>query len=94
MQVITIQSEAFLEIVQKLDEIKAKVNEEKSKQPLTDVWLDNQQVCDLLKISIRTLQTYRDEGTISFSQIGSKIYYKASDIENHLNKHYNKAFKR
>lgn len=94
MQVITIQSEAFLEIVQKLDEIKAKVNEEKSKQPLSDVWLDNQQVCDLLKISIRTLQTYRDEGTISFSQIGSKIYYKASDIENHLNKHYNKAFKR
>ena len=94
MQVITIQSEAFQEIINKLDEIKTKVSEQKNKQPLTDVWLDNQQVCDLLKVSTRTLQTYRDEGFISFSQIGSKIYYKASDIENHLNKHYNKAFKR
>lgn len=94
MQVITIQSEAFHEIINKLEEIKTKVSEEKGKQPLSDTWLDNTQVCDLLKISSRTLQTYRDEGIISFSQIGSKIYYKASDIETHLNKHYNKAFRR
>ena len=94
MEVITIQAQAFQEIVTKIDHILAKVTEEKSKQPLTEIWLDNQQVCELLKVSIRTLQTYRDEGMISFSQIGSKIYYKASDIETHLTKHYNKAFKR
>jgi len=94
MQVITIQSEAFEQIISKLEEIKTKVNEEKGKQPLSDTWLDNGQVCELLKISSRTLQTYRDEGIVSFSQIGSKIYYKAADIESHLNKHYNKAFRR
>ena len=94
MQVITIQSEAFQEIVTKLDKIMTKMTEEKSKQPLSEVWLDNQQVCELLKISVRTLQTYRDEGVLTFSQIGSKIYYRASDIEAHLNKHLNKAFKR
>ncbi|MDX2190789.1 MAG: helix-turn-helix domain-containing protein [Bacteroidota bacterium] len=94
MQVITIQSEAFHEIINKLDEIKTKVLEEKGKQPLTDVWLDNAQVCELLKVSSRTMQTYRDEGIVSFSQVGSKIYYKASDIEAHLNRHYNKAFRR
>lgn len=94
MQVITIQSDAFQEIMNKIDEIKNKVNEEKSKQPLTDVWLDNAQVCELLKVSSRTMQTYRDEGIVSFSQVGSKIYYKASDVEAHLNKHYHKAFRR
>lgn len=94
MQVITIQSEAFHDITNKLDEILTKVKEEKGKQPLSDTWLDNAQVCELLKISSRTLQTYRDEGIISFSQTGSKIYYKASDIEAHLNKHYNKAFRK
>ncbi|MDX2190990.1 MAG: helix-turn-helix domain-containing protein [Bacteroidota bacterium] len=94
MQVITIQSEAFHEIVNKLDEIKTKVLEEKGKQPLTDIWLDNTQVCELLKVSTRTMQTYRDEGIVSFSQVGSKIYYKASDIEAHLQRHYNKAFRR
>jgi predicted site-specific integrase-resolvase len=35
----------------------------------------------LLRISTRTLQSYRDEGKLNFSQIGNKIYYKVSDVE-------------
>jgi hypothetical protein len=49
-------------------------------------WLDNESVCKLLRISKRTLQSYRDNGTIPFSQIGHKCYYKASDIEQIINK--------
>lgn len=30
-------------------------------------WLDNQEVCEILNISKRTLQTYRDNGTLPFS---------------------------
>lgn len=44
-------------------------------------WLDNQDVCLLLNISPRTLQTLRDNGTIAFSRINNKIYYKEEDIE-------------
>ena len=47
----------------------------------------------LLKISKRTAQHYRDAGMISFAQVGNKIYYKVADIDELLNKHYNKAFK-
>lgn len=43
-------------------------------------WLDSQDVCMLLNISKRTLQTYRDTGKISFSQISHKIYYKHEDV--------------
>ena len=46
---------------------------------------DNKQVCELLKISSRTLQTYRDTGVLPFSQIGRKCYYKAIDIEQFIN---------
>ena len=46
-----------------------------------------------MHISKRTAQTWRDEGKISFSQIGSKIYYKMKDVEVLLDKNYNKAFK-
>jgi hypothetical protein len=46
-----------------------------------------------MKISKRTAQTWRDEGKISFSQVGSKIYYKLSDVEKLLQEHYNKSFK-
>jgi transcriptional regulator of NAD metabolism len=44
-------------------------------------WLDNQDVCLLLNISPRTLQTLRDNGTLAYSQISHKIYYKPKDVE-------------
>ena len=47
-----------------------------------------------MNISKRTAQTWRDEGVVSFSQIGSKIYYRMSDVEKLLEKNYNKAFKK
>ena len=42
---------------------------------------DNQEVCLLLGFSKRTLQYYRSSRRLAYSQIGSKIYYKSSDIE-------------
>jgi MerR family transcriptional regulator, repressor of the yfmOP operon len=53
--------------------------------------LSSEEVCSLLMISKRTLQSYRDRGILPFSQIGRKIYYKASDIDEYLNRHYVKA---
>ena len=44
-------------------------------------WLDNQDVCQMLNISPRTLQTLRDNGTLAFSQINHKVYYKPEDVE-------------
>ncbi len=54
-------------------------------------WIDNQDVCFILNISPRTLQTYRDTGKLSFSKINHKVYYKRLDIqkliENSQNQH-------
>ena len=44
-------------------------------------WLDNQDVCLLLNISPRTLQTFRDNGTLAYSQISHKTYYKPDDVK-------------
>ncbi len=44
-------------------------------------WLDNQEVCLLLKVSPRTLQTLRDNGTLAYTQICHKTYYKPEDVE-------------
>ena len=46
-----------------------------------DDWLDNQDVCQMLNISPRTLQTLRDNGTLAYSQINRKVYYKPEDVE-------------
>ena len=42
-------------------------------------WLHNGDVCQLLDISKRTLQHYRDTNVLSFAQIGHKCYYKRED---------------
>ena len=44
-------------------------------------WLDNQDVCQILIISPRTLQTLRQNGTLAYSQIEHKVYYKPEDVE-------------
>ncbi len=53
-------------------------------------WLDNQEVCLILKISPRTLQNLRDTDQISYSQMGRKIYYKKKDIQKFIEKHHGK----
>jgi hypothetical protein len=55
--------------------------------PLSD-WLDNQDVMQALHISTRTLQTLRSNGTLPYSRIGNKIYYKRSDIQRILQDNY------
>lgn len=92
MEVITIQSEAFQAIIKRMDEMNAALTQ-KQKNP-EDTFLDNQEFIQLMNISKRTAQAWRDEGIISFSQIGSKIYYRMSDIQKLLNGNYRSAFKK
>jgi predicted flap endonuclease-1-like 5' DNA nuclease len=53
--------------------------------------LDNSQFIELMGISQKLAQTWRDNGVISFSQVGNKIYYRISDIQELLNKTYRKS---
>ena len=92
MEVVTFQSEVYKEFASKLDAINHRLTA-KEKEP-KEKWLDNQELMLMLKISKRTAQHYRDSGLISFSQVGNKIYYKLSDVEELLKAHYNKAFKK
>jgi uncharacterized protein YbcC (UPF0753/DUF2309 family) len=92
MEVITIQSEAFQELINSIQEIKSKIDTKHKEQPLPETWLDISDTCKLLHISKRTLQNYRDQGIISFSQIAGKIYFRATDIQAHLERHYIKSF--
>lgn len=44
-------------------------------------WMDNQDVCRMLNISPRTLQTLRNNGTLAYSQINHKTYYRPEDVQ-------------
>lgn len=51
-------------------------------------WLDNQDVMQLLHICPRTLQTLRSNGTLPFSRIGNKLFYRRADIQQILKDNY------
>lgn len=53
-----------------------------------EVYLTGEEVCSLLRLSTRTLQDYRDSGTIAYCKIGGKILYRQSDIQAMLERHY------
>lgn len=54
-----------------------------------EVYLTSEEVCKQLKVSSRTLQEYRSNGSLAFYKIGGKILYKQTDIQAMLEKHYN-----
>lgn len=77
-------------IFDEIDSLRKELKAEKAKtsKKLSETWLDNQEVMELLKISPRTLQNLRDSKSLPFSKIGGKIYYKASDVEKILDENY------
>jgi len=53
-----------------------------------DDWVDGYVVMKMLNISPRTLQTLRSNGTLPFSRIGNKLFYRKSDILKILSHNY------
>lgn len=55
---------------------------EKSKASFgNERFMTDKEVSAWLKVSRRTLQDYRNNGMVSYYQLGGKIFYKESDIE-------------
>lgn len=55
---------------------------EKSKASFgNERFMTDKEVSAWLKVSRRTLQAYRNNGMVSYYQLGGKILYKESDIE-------------
>lgn len=44
-------------------------------------WLDSDDVCRLLCVSPRTLQTMRENGTLAYTKINHKVYYRPEDVK-------------
>lgn len=57
-----------------------------------EYYITNEQLSQLLHLSKRTLQDYRDKGILPFVALEGKILYQESDIERLLQQNYVKAF--
>ena len=83
MEVVIIERKTFEALMADVSSLTEKVNRlcgRESDRRMTK-WMDNEEVCRLLRLSPRTLQTMRDKGLIACSQIGKKFYYRREDVE-------------
>ena len=87
MDVITIESEAYKDLVTKINAIAKFVVEHQEDDTTNpdDMWVDSYEVCTFLKISERTLQRLRSNRIISYSIISGKSYYTIAEIKRLLN---------
>lgn len=92
MEVYILSKAQFSELTTRLDTLQNLLNTQSdtSKKSI----MDNEAFLQHMGISKRTAQSWRDDGKISFSQVGNKIYYKMADVDKLLAEHYNKSFKR
>lgn len=84
MEVITIDSEAFKKLVAKIDGIASfvvKAEQSKGKDSDNDIWMDSNEVAELLRISTRILQRLRKENIIDYSMLCAQYLYRLSEIE-------------
>jgi len=86
MKIVAIERKTFEQMIQSFEGFVGQVRNLCGNDRNNEKWLDKEVVCKLMQISKRSLQSYRDNGIIPFSQIGHKCYYKASDIEQFINK--------
>ncbi len=84
MEVITIESQAFKNLMSKVDTIFDYVVSQQNTNDDEDSWVDSYEVCTFLKISDRTLQRLRSDNKINYSRIRGKNYYRISEIKRML----------
>lgn len=53
----------------------------------------NAQMKEILGVGDKLLKKYRDEGYLSFSQVGDKYFYTLIDLEEFLRKSHRNAFR-
>ena len=84
MEVIAIQKSALDRMKNELKELLEMT--ERATRKYTPIfkeekWLDNQEVCLIMNITKRTLQTYKSKNLLPYSKLNRKNYFKLSDAQ-------------
>lgn len=83
MEVITIESGLWQQLLNRIERIEAYIKEATAPVNISDedIILNNDQACRLLCVEKRTMQYYRSEGKIAYRCYAKQLRYRLSDIE-------------
>ena len=83
MEIISIEGRTYEALMERLEKFSQSVDAlcERNGGKEMGKWLNGQDVCMILNISKRTLQSLRDNGRLSYTQINRTMFYKPKDVE-------------
>ncbi|MCD7923162.1 MAG: helix-turn-helix domain-containing protein [Bacteroides sp.] len=86
MEIITFESKAYKELNNKITAIADHIfnHTEAESTNEDEIWVDSYEVCTVLKISDRTLQRLRAAGTVTYSNIRGRYFYKIGEVKRML----------
>ncbi len=86
MEVITIDSEAFKNLMKRFDQLEEKMKYYSPKAQMEDEYVDVAGACKLIGISRRTLFTYLEREEITCFKYNRKLRFHINDIRAFLDK--------
>lgn len=95
-ELITLRTEGVADAMKSMKDIEALFDKVTCNyRPLLDGerYLSDVEVSHRLKVSRRTLQEYRDNGTLPYIKLGGKVLYRESDLEDLLQRCYHPAYR-
>ena len=86
MEIISFESKSYKDLDNKITAIADYIfnHTEAESTNEDEIWVDSYEVCTFLKISEKTLQRLRVAGTIAYSNIRGRYFYKISEVKRML----------
>lgn len=83
MEIVVIEKRTFEQLLSEMRQLASRVEllDRKSRDRQLSKWLNGEEVCELLHISERTLQTLRSLHKIGYAQIGHKFMYRPDEVK-------------
>lgn len=93
MEIVNIEARTFETMMERFEQFAQSVDSLCQRHESRDLkeWLDSQDVCEILNVTKRTLQTLRDNGRLAYTMIARKVYYKPQDVQRLIENAYRKG---
>ena len=84
MDIVAIERVSFDSFRKKLEQIISLADNtslSSSDMCIEKEWIEGKTLAASLNISLRTLQSLRESGKLSFSAVGKKVYFKVAEVQ-------------
>ena len=81
MEYVAIEKNEYEQLIGSIKKAATEIRTIAEECSINSEWVENSELAEILGLSKRQLQGYRERGILGFSTIGRKIYYRRTEVE-------------